>query len=170
MDLKDKIRVIPDFPEKGIRFKDITTLLNDGEAFHYTIDQFVKEVEDKDFDLVIGPESRGFIVGTPLAYALKKGFVPVRKPNKLPGETIRYEYKLEYGSDSLEIHRDAIKPGQKVIIADDLLATGGTIYSTIKLIEELGGIIVGVLFLIELTYLEGRQRLEGYDVRSLVKY
>ncbi|MFT9494603.1 adenine phosphoribosyltransferase [Anaerosolibacter sp.] len=170
MDLKEKIRVIPDFPEKGIRFKDITTLLKDGDAFKYTIDQFQKELQGKDFDLVIGPESRGFIVGTPLAFAMNKGFIPVRKPGKLPSETIRSEYKLEYGSDVLEIHKDAITPGQKVVIADDLLATGGTILSTIKLVEDLGGVVVGIVFLIELTYLNGRELLKNYDVRSLIKY
>jgi len=170
MNLKDKIRVIPDFPEKGIRFKDITTLLKDGEAFRYTIDKFVDELKDLDFDLIIGPESRGFIIGTPLAYAMKKGFVPVRKPGKLPSETIKYEYKLEYGSDSLEIHMDAIKPGQKVIIVDDLLATGGTIQSTIKLVEQLGGEIVGLLFLIELSYLNGRDLLKDYNIISLIRY
>ncbi|KXG76995.1 adenine phosphoribosyltransferase [Thermotalea metallivorans] len=170
MDLKEKIRVIPDFPEKGIRFKDITTLLKDADAFRYAIDQFAKDLQDKEFDLIVGPESRGFIIGTPLAYAMKKGFVPVRKPGKLPGETIRSEYKLEYGSDILEIHKDAIQPGQKVVIADDLLATGGTILSTIKLVEELGGEVAGVLFLIELTYLNGRELLKGYDVKALIQY
>ncbi len=170
MDLKEKIRVIPDFPEKGIRFKDITTLLKDGDAFKYMVDQFQQELKDKDFDLVVGPESRGFIVGTPLAYAMNKGFIPVRKPGKLPSETIRSEYKLEYGSDVLEIHKDAIKPGQKVVIADDLLATGGTILSTIKLIEDLGGEVVGIVFLIELTYLNGRDLLKSYDIKSLITY
>lgn len=170
MNLKDKIRIIPDFPEKGIRFKDITTLLKDGEAFRYTIDRLVEEIGSKEFDLIVGPESRGFIVGTPLAYATQKGFVPVRKPGKLPSETIKYEYELEYGSDALEMHKDAIKPGQKVIITDDLLATGGTLRSTVKLIEQLGGEVVGILCLIELTYLNGRELLKGYDVRSLIKY
>ena len=170
MDLKDKIRVIPDFPEKGIRFKDITTLLKDGDAFHHTIELFVKELEPLDFDLIVGPESRGFIFGTPLAYATKKGFVPIRKPGKLPAETIKYEYRLEYGTDSLEIHRDSIKPGQKVVIIDDLLATGGTIHSTIKLVEQLGGEIVGLFFLIELTYLNGREHLNNYNIKSLIQY
>ncbi|QEK12071.1 adenine phosphoribosyltransferase [Crassaminicella thermophila] len=170
MNLKDKIRIIPDFPEKGIRFKDITTLLKDGEAFRYTIDKLAEEIGNKEFDLIVGPESRGFIIGTPLAYATKKGFVPVRKPGKLPSETIKYEYELEYGSDALEMHKDAIKPGQKVIITDDLLATGGTLLSTVKLIEQLGGEVVGILCLIELTYLNGRELLKGYDVKSLIKY
>lgn len=170
MNLKEKIRVVPDFPEKGIRFKDITTLLKDGEALHYTINKIVEEIKDIEFDLIVGPESRGFIVGTPLAYAMKKGFVPVRKPGKLPGETIKFEYDLEYGSDVLEMHKDAIKPGQKIVIIDDLLATGGTLRSTVKLIKQLGGEVAGVLCLIELTYLKGRNLLEGYDVRSLIKY
>lgn len=170
MDLKDKIRVIPDFPEKGIRFKDITTLLQDGEAFNYTINMFTKAMEALDFDLIVGPESRGFIFGTPLAYTTKTGFVPVRKPGKLPAETIKHQYQLEYGSDSLEIHKDAIKPGQKVVIVDDLLATGGTISSTIDLVEQLGGEIVGLFFLIELTYLNGRKNLSKYNVKSLVQY
>ncbi len=170
MDLKEKIRVIPDFPEKGISFKDITTLLQDGEAFNHTIELFVKEMDTLDFDIIVGPESRGFIFGTPLAYATKKGFVPVRKPGKLPAETIKHQYDLEYGSDSLEIHRDSIKPGQKVIIVDDLLATGGTILSTINLVEQLGGEIVGLFFLIELTYLKGRERLDNFNIKSLVQY
>ncbi|MCT4595019.1 MAG: adenine phosphoribosyltransferase [Anaeromicrobium sp.] len=170
MNLKEKIREIENFPQEGISFKDITTLLKDGESFRYTIDKFVEELEDIEFDLIVGPESRGFIVGTPLSYATKKGFVPVRKPGKLPGETVKYEYDLEYGSDSLEIHKDAIQKGQKVVIADDLLATGGTLLSTIKLIEELGGEVVGVLCLIELCHLNGRKRLSDYNVKSLIQY
>ncbi len=164
MDLKNKIRVIEDFPKKGISFKDITTLLQDGEAYKYAIDLCIKKVENKEYDVIVGPEARGFLIGAPMAYAAKKAFVPVRKPGKLPFETIKYEYKLEYGTDVLEIHKDAIKPGQKVLIVDDLLATGGTILSTIKLIEELGGEVVGVLFLIELTFLDGR------DTFSLIEY
>ncbi|MDK2918432.1 MAG: adenine phosphoribosyltransferase [Candidatus Petromonas sp.] len=170
MDLKNKIRVIEDFPKKGISFKDITTLLQDGEAYKYAIDLCIKKVENKEYDVIVGPEARGFLIGAPMAYAAKKAFVPVRKPGKLPFETIKYEYKLEYGTDVLEIHKDAIKPGQKVLIVDDLLATGGTILSTIKLIEELGGEVVGVLFLIELTFLDGRDTLKGYDVISLIEY
>ncbi|MFZ5966034.1 MAG: adenine phosphoribosyltransferase [Bacillota bacterium] len=170
MNLKEKIRVIPDFPEEGIRFKDITTLLKDGEALKTAIDKLMDEVKDVDFDLIVGPESRGFIVGTPLAYASGTGFVPIRKPGKLPAETIRYEYKLEYGSDTLEIHKDAIQPGQKVVIADDLLATGGTLISAIKLVEQLGGEVVAVLCLIELTYLNGRELLKDYNVKSIIKY
>jgi adenine phosphoribosyltransferase len=170
VDLKNKIRVIEDFPKKGISFKDITTLLQDGEAYKYAIDLCIKKVENKEYDVIVGPEARGFLIGAPMAYAAKKAFVPVRKPGKLPFETIKYEYKLEYGTDVLEIHKDAIKPGQKVLIVDDLLATGGTILSTIKLIEELGGEVVGVLFLIELTFLDGRDTLKGYDVISLIEY
>ncbi|TCO79843.1 adenine phosphoribosyltransferase [Marinisporobacter balticus] len=170
MNLKEKIREIEDYPEKGISFKDITTLLKDGEAFHDMIDQLVKTIEDKEFDLIVGPESRGFIVGTPLSYATKKGFIPVRKPGKLPAETIKHEYDLEYGSDALEMHKDAIKPGQRVIITDDLLATGGTLRSTVKLVEQLGGEVVGILCLMELTYLKGRETLKGYDVKSLIQY
>jgi len=170
MNLKEKIREIPDFPEKGISFKDITTLLKDGDAFRYAIDTMAKDLRDKEFDIIVGPESRGFIIGTPLAYAMKKGFIPVRKPGKLPAETIRYEYQLEYGTDQLEIHKDAIQKGQKVIVADDLLATGGTIYSTIQLVEQLGGEVVGCVFLIELTYLNGREKLKDYDVRTLIQY
>ncbi len=170
MNLKEKIRVIADFPEKGIRFKDITTLLKDGNTFRYTIDKLVDKIKDKEFDLVIGPESRGFIIGTPLAYATQRGFIPVRKPGKLPAETLEYQYSLEYGTDALEIHKDAIQPGQKVIIVDDLLATGGTIHSTIHLVEQLGGEVVGVVFLIELTYLKGRDLLKDYDVISLIQY
>jgi adenine phosphoribosyltransferase len=170
MDLKAYIRVIENFPEPGIRFKDITTLLKHGQAYQYAIDQLKSFCQDKQVDLVVGPEARGFVIGSALAYALGSGFVPVRKPGKLPGETIQESYELEYGKDTLEIHRDAIQPGQKVIIADDLLATGGTISTTIRLIEKLGGQVVGVLFLIELTYLNGREKLTGYDVHSLIQY
>jgi adenine phosphoribosyltransferase len=170
MDFKEKIRVIPDFPQPGIRFKDITTLLNDGPAFRAAIEELTAFARERDADIIAGPESRGFVLAAPMAYALSKGFVPIRKPGKLPGETISVEYSLEYGKDSLEIHKDAIKPGQRVILADDLLATGGTIASTVKLVEQLGGKVVGVCFLIELTYLNGREKLDGYDVFSLVQY
>ncbi len=169
MDIKSKIRVVEDFPIEGISFKDITTLLQDGEAYKYAIDMCINEVKDKDYDVIVGPEARGFLIGAPMAYATGKAFVPVRKPGKLPSETIAYEYELEYGNDTLEMHKDAIKPGQRVIIADDLLATGGTILSTIKLIEKLGGIVVGIIFLIELTFLNGRDILKDYDVISLIK-
>ena len=158
MDLKKCVRVIEDFPKEGISFKDITTLLKDGKALKYTIDK------------VVGPEARGFLVGTPVAYALEAGFVPVRKPGKLPGEVERFEYDLEYGSNILEIHKDAIKPGQRVAIVDDLLATGGTTEAAIKLIENLGGEVVSLQFLIELEDLNGKAKLEGYHINSLIKY
>ncbi len=170
MDLKEKIRVIEDFPIKGISFKDITTMLQDKEAFKYAIDSMAEYFRDKEIDLVIGPEARGFILGAPLAYAIGAGFVPVRKKGKLPYDTMSMSYDLEYGSDDLEIHADAIKRGQKVIIIDDLLATGGTIKSVIKLVESAGGEIAGLGFLIELTELKGRDRISGYEVVSLLKY
>ncbi|NLM05018.1 MAG: adenine phosphoribosyltransferase [Clostridiales bacterium] len=170
MDLSKYIRVIEDFPKKGVSFKDITTLLKDPEAFRYMVDQLAEELKDLNIDIVIGPESRGFLVGSPVAYKIGAGFVPVRKRGKLPAEILKHEYYLEYGSDVLEIHKDAIKPGQRVAILDDLLATGGTVSATTKLIEELGGEIVAILFLIELTYLNGREKLEGYNVKSLITY
>lgn len=170
MNFKDKIRVISDFPSPGIRFKDITTLLNDGEAFRAAIDQFSQFAAERNADIIAGPESRGFLLAAPMAYALSKGFVPIRKPGKLPHETISVDYSLEYGKDSLEIHKDAVQPGQRVIIADDLLATGGTIGATIQLVESLGAQVVGVCFLVELSYLNGREKLNGYDVFSLVQY
>lgn len=170
MDFKEKIRVVHDFPEKGIRFKDITTLLKDGEAFQEAINTLADHFKDEKIDVVIGPEARGFAVGAPVAYALKVGFVPVRKPGKLPAETITYQYSLEYGKDSVEIHTDAIKPGQKVLIVDDLLATGGTMHATIKLIEQLGGVVQGLAFLIELSYLDGGKSLSKYNTFSLITY
>lgn len=170
MNLKEKIRVVPDFPEQGIRFKDITTLLQDGEAFKYAIDQMADFARQQNADLIAGPEARGFVLAAPLAYAMNLGFVPIRKKGKLPGETVSVAYELEYGKDKLEIHRDAIRPGQRVVIADDLLATGGTISSTIKLVEELGGVVAGLAFMIELTYLPGREKLQNYDVFTLVQY
>ncbi len=170
MDFKEKIRVIPNFPEQGIRFKDITTLLKDGPAFRQAINQLAQGFADNEIDLIVGPEARGFVVGAPLAYALGAGFIPVRKPGKLPAETIRCQYSLEYGKDALEIHKDAILPGQKVLIVDDLLATGGTTKATISMVEKLGGVIKGLVFLIELTYLDGRKLLSGYDITSLIKY
>lgn len=170
MNFKEKIRVVMDFPEPGIRFKDITTLLKDGEAFRAAINQLASSFKDQQIDLVVGPEARGFAVGAPVAYALGAGFIPVRKPGKLPAETIRHQYSLEYGHDALEVHKDAILPGQRVLIVDDLLATGGTTQATISLIEELGGEVAGVAFMIELSYLQGRERLAGYNVVSLVSY
>lgn len=170
MDLKEKIRVIENFPKEGISFKDVTTLLEDGEALKYTIDTLVTYLKDKKIDVVVGPEARGFLFGAPVAYALGVGFVPVRKPGKLPFDTIGVSYDLEYGSDELEIHKDAIKPGQRVAIVDDLLATGGTIGSVAKLIEQVGGVVASIDFVIELTGLNGRDKLTGYDILSLVKY
>lgn len=170
MDLKNNIRIIEDFPKKGISFKDITTLLQDHSALKYTIDEMVSYLEDKNIDVIVGPEARGFLFGVPVAYALGAGFVPVRKPAKLPYDTIAIEYELEYGTDRLEIHKDAIKPGQKVAIVDDLLATGGTVAAVTKLIEQMGGEVVSLNFVIELTELNGKDKLKGYDIMSLVKY
>ncbi len=170
MDLKSKIRVIEDFPHKGISFKDITTLLADSEAFRYTIQQMAQYCRERNIDTVIGVESRGFLFGAPLAYELGLGFSLIRKPGKLPGEILRVEYDLEYGTDALEVHKDAIQPGQRVVLVDDLLATGGTISAAASLIEQLGGQIAGFLFLIELEFLKGREKLAGYDVLSLVRY
>lgn len=170
MNLKDKIRVVHDYPEAGIRFKDITTLLQDGAAFREAIDRIAVFAQEKQADLIAGPEARGFVMAAPVAYAISKGFIPIRKKGKLPGETVSVAYELEYGKDTLEMHRDAIVPGQRVVITDDLLATGGTVQSTIKLIEELGGVVVGAAFMIELTYLHGREKFKGYDVFSLIQY
>lgn len=170
MDLKEKIRIIEDFPKPGISFKDISTVIADGEALRYSIDAIVKHLEDKKIDLVVGPEARGFIYGVPVAYAMGIGFVPVRKPGKLPGETVSVKYDLEYGSDELQIHKDAIKKGQRVAIVDDLLATGGTIEAVAKLVEIAGGEVVTLDFAIELTELNGRGKLGGYEVMSLVQY
>ncbi|RKD34649.1 adenine phosphoribosyltransferase [Thermohalobacter berrensis] len=170
MDLRTKIRNIKDFPKEGINFKDITTVLKDKDAFKECIDQIADQLKDKEIDIIVGPEARGFLIGAPLAYKLGAGFVPVRKPGKLPAETISAEYELEYGTDKLEIHKDAIKPGQKVVVVDDLLATGGTVKSTVSLIEELGGEVVAISFFIELEFLKGREALEGYEVNSIVKF
>jgi adenine phosphoribosyltransferase len=170
MDLKQYVTIVENWPKEGIKFKDITTLMDNGDAYRYATDQIVEYAKEKEIDLVVGPEARGFIIGCPVAYALGVGFAPVRKPGKLPRETIKKEYGLEYGKDALTIHKDAIKPGQRVLITDDLLATGGTIEATIKLVEELGGIVAGAAFLIELTYLDGREKLEGYDVLTLMQY
>jgi adenine phosphoribosyltransferase len=170
MDLKQFITIVPDWPKPGIKFKDITTLMDNGEAYKYATDQIVKYAKEKSIDLVVGPEARGFIIGCPVAYSLGVGFAPVRKEGKLPRETIKVNYGLEYGKDILTIHMDAIKPGQRVLITDDLLATGGTIEATIQLVERLGGVVAGIAFLIELTYLEGKQKLNGYDVLTLMQY
>jgi adenine phosphoribosyltransferase len=170
MDLKALIREIPDFPKPGISFKDITTLLKDGRAFGQAIDRMADHFKAKQPEVVVGAESRGFLLGAPLAYKLGCGFVLVRKPGKLPAAVEQVSYALEYGRDTLEIHRDAIKPGQKVLVVDDLLATGGTTAATVKLINQLGGKIVGCSFLIELDFLKGRERLPGCDVMSLIHY
>lgn len=170
MDLREKVRVIEDFPKEGISFKDITTLISDREALKEAVDKMAEFFKDKNIDLVVGPEARGFIFGVPVAYALGAGFVPVRKPGKLPADTVKVEYDLEYGSDILEIHKDAIKPGLRVAIVDDLLATGGTIAAVTKLVEQVGGEVVGLSFAIELEELKGREKLKDYDVMSLLKY
>ncbi len=170
MNLKDKIRVIDNFPKDGISFKDITTLIADGEGLRESVNLIANHLKDKNIDIVVGPEARGFIFGVPVAYALGAGFVPVRKPGKLPGETLSIAYDLEYGTDNLELDKFAIKKGQRVAIVDDLLATGGTIEAVTKLVELAGGEVVSLNFVIELTDLNGRAKLEGYDVMSLTKY
>lgn len=168
--VEDYVRSIPDFPEEGIIFRDITSVLQDPDGLKMAIDQMDECLKDTDFDVVVGPESRGFIFGVPIAYNNNKGFVPIRKKGKLPCETISEEYALEYGTATLEVHKDAIKPGQKVVIIDDLIATGGTTEAIIKLIERLGGEVVKVVFLIELEGLNGREKLKGYDIDSVIKY
>ncbi len=170
MDLKSKIRTVPHFPKQGIMFRDITTLLSDHKAFKYSINKFKDYYQNKKIDLIVGPESRGFIFGAVLAYELGVGFVPIRKPGKLPAETIAQEYELEYGTDKIEIHKDAVQKGQRVLIIDDLLATGGTSEAAAKLIEKLGGEVAGFAYLIELSFLKGRDRLQKYDVYSLIDY
>jgi adenine phosphoribosyltransferase len=170
MNLASTIRSVPDFPIEGILFYDITTMLKKPEAFKASIDQLMERYQDTEIDQVVGVESRGFIFGPTLAYKLGAGFVPVRKPGKLPAEKLAESYELEYGTNVLEIHTDAIEPGQKVLVVDDLLATGGTAKATCNLVERLGGQIVGVAFVIELNFLKGRDDLQGYDVFSLLSY
>ncbi|MGI6767754.1 MAG: adenine phosphoribosyltransferase [Bacilli bacterium] len=170
MDYKKFIAAVENFPIDGILFRDITPLMADGEAFHSACEELKQFAIEKGAELIVGPESRGFIFGCPIAYELKIGFVPIRKPNKLPRETISVSYNLEYGSNTLCIHKDAIKKGQKVLIIDDLLATGGTMKATIDLVEKLGGEVVGLGFLIELEDLKGRELLKGYDYKALIKY
>ncbi len=170
MELASLIRDVPNFPVEGILFKDITTLIRDAHAFREVIDRMTKHYAASDVDLVVAIEARGYILGAPLAYALGAGFVPVRKPGKLPAKIISESYTLEYGTNTLEIHEDAIKPGQWVLVVDDLLATGGSARATINLVERLGGKVVGVAFMIELDFLHGRDKLEGYDVLSLIHF
>ena len=169
-DLERYIRNIPDFPIKGIQFKDITTILKEGEVFKRTVDLLHEKFSNEKIDKIVAVEARGFIFGAALAYKLKVGFIPVRKPGKLPAEVAKEEYDLEYGKDSIEIHRDGIKEGEKVLIVDDLLATGGTAAACCKLVEKLGAKIIGVSFLIELTDLKGRESLKNYNIQSLIIY
>lgn len=168
--LEEYVKSIPDFPEKGIIFRDVTSVLQDAEGLHLAIDQMQEKLEGVDFDVVLGPESRGFIFGVPIAYNMHKAFVPVRKKGKLPRATISQIYDLEYGTATIEIHKDAIQPGQKVVIIDDLIATGGTTEAIIKMVEELGGEVVKIVFLMELAGLKGRERLSGYDIDSAIIY
>jgi adenine phosphoribosyltransferase len=168
--LEDYVLTIPDFPEPGIMFRDITSLIQDPDGFADAVDGLTDAVKDLDFDLVLGLESRGFIFGTPIAYNLKKGFIPVRKKGKLPRETVSASYDLEYGQATIEIHKDAIKKGQKVIIVDDLIATGGTLEAACKLVEELGGEVAGIVVVMELAGLNGREKLQKYNVKSLITY
>ena len=170
MDLSKYIADVKDFPKEGILFRDITPLMQDGEAFSEACNQLIDFAKEIGANLVVGPESRGFIFGCPISHELNIGFVPVRKPNKLPRKTISYKYDLEYGSNELHMHIDSVKKGQKVLIVDDLLATGGTVEATIKMVEELGGEVVGCAFLIELVDLKGRDRLSNYKVKTLIKY
>lgn len=169
-DFTKYIASVPDYPEKGIMFRDISPLMADGEAFHAATDEIVKYAKGKGVEMVVGPEARGFIVGCPVAYEMGIGFAPARKQGKLPRKTVKASYDLEYGQSALYMHEDAIKPGQKVLVTDDLLATGGTIGATIQLVEDLGGIVVGTAFLIELKELHGRDKLKGYDIFSLMEY
>ncbi len=170
MDLKSKIRTIKDFPKEGILFSDITTVLKDGEALAYSIDKIAEELEGVDFDLILGPESRGFIFGMPVSYKLQKGFVPVRKAGKLPAEVYSKEYDLEYGSAVIEIHKDALEGNKKVVVIDDLLATGGTCKALVDLCEEAGCEVVKLVFFIELEDLGGRELLSKYNISSILKY
>jgi len=168
--LQDYITTIPDFPKKGILFRDITSLLQDGEGFHAAIDAILEKLDDVEFDAVVGLEARGFLIGAPVAYAAKKGFVPVRKKGKLPRETVSAQYALEYGTAEVEIHRDSLKQRDRVVIIDDLLATGGTLEAAVRLVEQLGGEVVKVISLIELTDLKGREKLKRYDVETILSY
>ena len=168
--IEEYVRSIPDFPEPGIIFRDVTSVLQDADGLALAIDLMQEKLKDVDFDVIVGPESRGFIFGVPIAYNLHKPFIPIRKKGKLPCETVSIRYELEYGTAEIEMHRDAIKPGQKVVIIDDLIATGGTNEALVKLIEGLGGEVVKTVFLMELAGLKGRERLQGYDVDSVIIY
>ncbi|MFQ6819135.1 MAG: adenine phosphoribosyltransferase [Blautia sp.] len=168
--LEEYVRSIPDFPEPGVIFRDVTSILQDADGLNLAIDSMQSYLKDMDLDVIVGLESRGFMFGVPLAYNLHKAFVPVRKKGKLPCETISQTYDLEYGSEEIEIHKDAIRPGQKVAIVDDLIATGGTVEAAVKLIERLGGEVVKIVFLMELEGLNGREKLEGYNVDSVIRY
>lgn len=170
MSYKEHIAIVPDWPVEGVEFKDITPLMANGAAYKAAVDDIIAYAEEKEVDLIVGPEARGFIIGCPVAYEMEVGFIPVRKPGKLPREVIEMDYGLEYGENILTLHKDAVKEGQRVLITDDLLATGGTIEATIKLVESLGGIVVGCAFLIELAYLNGMSKLKGYDVLTLMTY
>lgn len=168
--IEEYVRSIPDFPEKGIIFRDVTSILENADGLQLAVDLLQEKLQDMDFDLVVAPESRGFVFGVPVAYNLHKAFIPVRKKGKLPCETVEMEYDLEYGSAVIEMHKDSVKPGQKVVIIDDLMATGGTIEAIVKLVESLGGEVVRIVFLMELEGLEGRKKLEGYDVQTVIAY
>ena len=168
--IEEYVRSIPDFPEPGIIFRDVTSILQDPDGLKLSIDLIQEKLEGLDFDVIAGTESRGFIFGVPVAYNLHKAFVPVRKKGKLPCETVSMDYDLEYGTATIEMHKDSIRPGQRVVLIDDLIATGGTIEAAIKLIEQLGGVVVKVVFLMELAGLKGREKLEGYDVDSVLCY
>lgn len=168
--LEEYVRSIPDFPEPGIVFRDVTSVLQDRDGLKMAIDQMQELLDGLEFDVVVGPESRGFIFGVPIAYNLYKPFIPIRKKGKLPCETISIDYELEYGKATIEVHKDAIKPGQKVVIIDDLIATGGTIEAITKLIEQLGGEVIKIIFLMELKGLDGRKKLEGFDVEAVIQY
>lgn len=168
--IEEYVRSIPDFPEEGIIFRDVTSILEDAEGLHLAVDLIQEKIGETEFDVVVGPESRGFIFGVPVAYNLHKSFVPVRKKGKLPCETITMKYYLEYGSAEIEMHKGSIRPGQKVVIVDDLMATGGTMEAIVKLIEQMGGKVVKIVCLMELAGLKGREKLEAYDMESVIVY
>jgi len=170
MDLKEYVTTVENWPKEGISFKDITTIMDNGPAFKYAVDKIVEFAKEVGAEIIVGPEARGFIIGCPVAYALEVGFAPVRKEGKLPREVVRVEYGLEYGSDVLTMHKDAVKPGQKALIVDDLLATGGTVDATIQLINKLGGEVVGCAFIIELEDLNGREKIDNYPIKTLIEY